>query len=165
MNLFDIALLIAAVVSVIVGAVRGFVKEAAALAGWVLAVVLVMNASVSLGQRLPFEAGSIGVRTGIAAILIVLVCVLTAHLVGRSLRAAVAAAQLSGADRALGALFGIGRAAAVWLLVALVVIHVGLAERPFWRSSRLAPSLEAALRLISPDLAPSMHRPIVAQGV
>jgi hypothetical protein len=53
----------------------------------------------------------------------------------------------------------------VWLLVALVVIHVGLAERPFWRSSRLAPSLEAALRLISPDLAPSMHRPIVAQGV
>jgi membrane protein required for colicin V production len=165
MNLFDIALLIAAVVSVIVGAVRGFVKEAAALAGWVLAVVLVMNASVSLGQRLPFEAGSIGVRTGIAAILIVLVCVLTAHLVGRLLRAAVAAAQLSGADRALGALFGIGRAAAVWLLVALVVIHVGLAERPFWRSSRLAPSLEAALRLISPDLAPSMHRPIVAQGV
>jgi uncharacterized membrane protein required for colicin V production len=142
MNLFDIALLIAAVVSVIVGAVRGFVKEAAALAGWVLAVVLVMNASVSLGQRLPFEAGSIGVRTGIAAILIVLVCVLTAHLVGRLLRAA-----------------------AVWLLVALVVIHVGLAERPFWRSSRLAPSLEAALRLISPDLAPSMHRPIVAQGV
>jgi membrane protein required for colicin V production len=165
MNLFDIALLIAAVVSVIVGAVRGFVKEAAALAGWVLAVVLVMNASVSLGQRLPFEAGSIGVRTGIAAILIVLVCVLTAHLVGRLLRAAVAAAQLSGADRALGALFGIGRAAAVWLLVALVVIHVGLAERPFWRSSRLAPSLEAALRLISPDLAPSMHRPIVVQGV
>lgn len=165
MNLFDIALLMAAVVSVIVGAVRGFIKEAAALAGWVLAVVLVMNASVSLGQRLPFEAGSIGVRTGVAAILIVLVCVLTAHLLGRLLRAAVAAAQLSGADRALGALFGIGRAAAVWLLVALVVIRVGLAESPFWRSSRLAPSLEAALRLISPDLAPSSHRPIVARGV
>lgn len=165
MNLLDIALLMAAVVSVIVGAVRGFVKEAAALAGWVLAVVLVMSASVSLGQRLPFEAGSIGVRTGVAAILIVLVCVLAAHLLGRLLRAAVAAAQLSGADRALGALFGIGRAAAVWLLVALVVIRVGLAESPFWRSSRLAPSLEAALRLISPDLAPSSHRPIVARGV
>ena len=165
MNLLDIALLMAAVVSVIVGAVRGFVKEAAALAGWVLAVVLVMNASVSLGRRLPFEAGSIGVRTGVAAILIVLVCVLTAHLLGRLLRAAVAAAQLSGADRALGALFGIGRAAAVWLLVAVVVIRVGLAESPFWRSSRLAPSLEAALRLLSPDLAPSTRRPIVARGV
>jgi len=165
MNLFDMALVMAALVSVIIGAIRGFVKEAAALAGWVLAVALVLNASVSLGQRLPFDAGSVGVRTGIAAIVIVLVCVLTAHLVGRTLHAAISAAHLSGADRALGALFGIGRAAAVWLLVALVVIHVGLSERPFWRSSRLAPSLEAALRLISPELAPSMHRPIVVRGV
>jgi membrane protein required for colicin V production len=165
MNLFDMALIMAALVSVIVGAIRGFVKEAAALAGWILAVVLVLNVSVSLGRRLPFDAGSVGVRTAIAAIGIVLVCVLTAHLVGRLLHAAVAAAQLSGADRALGALFGVGRAAAVWLLVALVVIRVGLSESPFWRSSRLAPSLEAALRLISPDLAPSMRRPIIVRGV
>src|SRR5207253_9426877 len=114
MNLFDMALVMAALVSVIIGAIRGFVKEAAALAGWVLAVALVLNASVSLGQRLPFDAGSVGVRTGIAAIVIVLVCVLTAHLVGRTLHAAISAAHLSGADRALGALFGIGRAAAVW---------------------------------------------------
>ncbi len=165
MNLFDMALVIAALMSVIVGAIRGFVKEAAALAGWVLAVVLVLNASVSLGRHLPFDAGSFGVRTAIAAIAIVLVCVLTAHVVGRLLRAAITAAQLGGADRALGALFGVGRAAAVWLLVAVVVIHFGLSEHPFWKSSRLAPSLEAALRLISPDLAPSMHRPLVARGV
>jgi membrane protein required for colicin V production len=165
MNMFDISLLVAALVSVIIGAIRGFVKEAAALAGWILAVVLVLNSALSFGQRLPLEAGSVGIRTGIAAILIVLVCVLTAHLIGRLLRAAITAAQLGGADRALGALFGIGRAAAVWLLVAAIVIHVGLTEHAFWKSSRLAPSLEAALRLISPDLAPSMHRPLVARGV
>ncbi len=165
MNLLDLALIVTALGSVIVGAIRGFVKEAAALAGWVLAVVLVMNASASLGRRLPFDAGSGGVRTAIAAIAIVLVCVLTAHLIGRMLRSAITAAQLGGADRALGALFGIGRAAAVWLLVAVVVIHVGLSDSPFWKSSRLAPTLEAALRLISPDLAPSMHRPLVARGV
>ena len=163
MNLFDMGMIMVALASVVVGAIRGFVKEAAALAGWVLAVVLVMNAAVSLGKHLPFDAGSSGVRTAIAAIVIVLVCVLTAHLVGRMLRAAMAAAQLGGADRALGALFGIGRAAAVWLLVAVVVIHIGLTEDPFWKSSRLAPTLVAALRFISPDLAPSMHRPLVAR--
>jgi len=166
MNLFDLALIVAALVSVIVGAIRGFVKEAAALAGWVLAVVLVMNASVSLGRHLPFDAGSSGtLRTAIAAIAIVLGCVLAAHLIGRLLRSAITAAQLGGADRALGALFGIGRAAAVWLLVGIVVIHIGLTDSSFWRSSRLAPKLEAALRLISPDLAPSIHRPLVAWGV
>jgi membrane protein required for colicin V production len=165
MNMFDLSLLVAALVSVIVGAIRGFVKEAAALAGWILAVVLVLNSAFSFGQHLPFDAGSGGLRTGIAAVLIVLVCVLTAHLVGRLLRSAITAAHLGGADRALGALFGIGRAAAIWLLVAAVVIHVGLAEHPFWTSSRLAPTLVAALRLLSPDLVPSMHRPLVALGV
>jgi len=166
MNWLDMALIVAAAVSIIVGAIRGFVKEAAALAGWVLAVVLVVNASVTLGRHLPFDTGSSGVlRTTIAAVAIVLVCVIAAHLVGRLLRSAITAAQLGGADRALGALFGIGRAAAVWLLVAVVVIHVGLTESPFWKSSRLAPTLEAALRLISPGLAPSMRRPLVAQGV
>jgi membrane protein required for colicin V production len=165
MNLFDASLVLVAVVSVIVGAMRGFVREAAALAGWILAVVLVLNSSVSLGRRLPFEAGSTGVRTAIAAILIVLACILTAHLIGRMLKAAISAAQLAGPDRALGAVFGIARAGAVWLLVAAVAVHLGLSERPFWKSSRLAPVLEAALRLISPDLAPSTHRPMAAQGV
>ena len=165
MNMFDLSLLAAALASVIAGAIRGFVKEAAALAGWILAVVLVLNWAFSFGQHLPFSAGSAPIRTGIAAILIVLVCVLAAHLVGRLLRSAVTAAQLGGADRALGALFGIGRAAAVWLLAAVIVIRVGLTEQAFWTSSRLAPSLVAALRLLSPDMAPSMHRPLVAWRV
>ena len=165
MNLFDLSLVAAALASVIVGAIRGFVKEAAALAGWILAVVLVLNSSVTLGKHLPFEAGSIGVRTTIAAILIVLACVLAAHLLGRLLRMAITAAQLTGADRALGALFGVGRAAAAWLLVAVFVIQAGLSDHLFWKSSSLAPSLEAALRLISPGLAPPAHRPLVARGV
>jgi len=165
MNLFDASLLALALLSVIAGALRGFVKELVALAGWILAVVLVMGFAVDLGRSLPFNPGSDGVRTAIGALLIVLACVLGANLLGRLLRAAMAAAQLGGPDRALGALFGVARAAAVWLLVAVVVIHVGLSQRPFWKSSRLAPYLEAELRLISPELGSSAHWPPVAPGV
>jgi membrane protein required for colicin V production len=154
-----------ALISVLAGAIRGFVKEAAALAGWVVAVVLVLKFAVGIGQSLPFDPGSAGIRTAIAAILIVLVCILVASLVGRLLHAAMTAAKLGGPDRALGALFGIVRAAAVWLLVAVVVIHIGLAQRPFWKSSRLAPWLVAALRSVAPNLAPGADRPLVASGV
>jgi membrane protein required for colicin V production len=157
MNLFDVALVVVAVVSVLAGAVRGFMREAAALVGWVAAVVLVVNTSARLGQHLPFEAGSAGARTAIAAILIVLACILAAHLVGRLLHAAMAAAQLGGPDRALGALFGVARATAVWLLIAVVVIHIGLSQQAFWKSSHLAPLLEAALRSISPELSSTAH--------
>jgi membrane protein required for colicin V production len=165
MNLFDLALLAVAAVSVITGALRGFVREAAALAGWVLAVALVLRGSEQLGQHLPFQAGSPGVRTAIAAILIVLACILAAHLAGRALRAAMAAAHLGGPDRALGALFGAARAAAIWLLIAVVVIHIGLSQRPFWKSSRLAPLLDAALRWISPDLSSTAHWATAMRGV
>src|SRR5258708_6116873 len=123
------------------------------------------NSPARLGQAGPFDAGTAAVRTTIAAILIVLACILVAHLVGRLLRAAMTAVQLGGPDRVLGALFGIARAVAIWLLVAAVVIHFGLAQRPFWKSSRLAPLLEAALGLIAPEFAPSTHRPMAAPGV
>jgi membrane protein required for colicin V production len=164
MNPLDVALVAVALVSVIAGVVRGFVKELAALAGWVLAVVLVIQFSVSLGQRLPFDPGAGGVRTAIAAILIVLVCALSASLVGRLLSAVMTAAQLGGADRALGALFGIVRAGAVWLLAAVIILHLGMAQRPFWKSSRLAPLIEAALRWVSPELVPSAPWLKVAPG-
>jgi membrane protein required for colicin V production len=164
MNPLDLSLVAVALISVIAGVVRGFVKELTALAGWVLAVVLVIHFSVSIGQRLPFDPGAGGVRTAIAAILIVLVCVLCASLLGRLLHAAMTAAKLGGTDRALGALFGIARAGAVWLLAALIIIDLGMAQRAFWKSSRLAPLLEAALRWMSPELVPSAPWLKVAPG-
>ena len=101
MSLVDLALIAVALISVAAGAMRGFVKELAALGGWVLAVLLVIQFSVSLGRRLPFDPASGGLRTAIAAILIVLICVLGASLVGRMLRAVITAVHLGGADRAL----------------------------------------------------------------
>ena len=106
-----------------------------------------------------------GMKSIPKAILIVLACVVVAHLVGRLLRAVMTAAQLGGPDRVLGALFGIARAGAIWLLVAAAVIHFDLSQRVFWKSSRLAPLLEAALRWIAPEFASSTHRPMAAPGV
>jgi membrane protein required for colicin V production len=94
----------------------------------------------------------------------VFVCILTAALVGRILRAALTAAHLAGPDRALGALFGLVRAVAISLVVAVLVIHFGMSQRAFWKSSRVAPLLEAALRLASPGLAPSVLWPAPAPG-
>jgi membrane protein required for colicin V production len=169
MNPVDAGLVAIALISVLVGALRGFVREAAALAGWVVAVALVLNLAHDLGERLPFgpvsSGGAGGLRTAIAAILIVVVCMLSASLLGRLLRAAMSAAKLGGPDRALGALFGAIRAAAISMVVAVVVVHAGLAQRSFWKSSRAAPWLEAALRFASPGVIPAADRPVSATGV
>jgi len=164
MNPFDAALGLVTLLSILAGAFRGFVREAAALAGWILAVILVLSASRKLGLRLPFDPGSNEARTVIAAILIVLACTLGASLVGRLLRAALTAAKLGGPDRALGALFGAVRAGAIAVLTAAVVMHTGLAQRAFWMSSRTAPWLEAALRFASPGFVPPLERRAPAAG-
>jgi len=164
MNPLDASLAAVVLISVLAGALRGFVREAVTLVGWIVATVLVLHSSTSLGQRLPFNPGSPGARTAIAAILIVVVCTLSATLLGRLLRAAMTAARLGGPDRALGALFGVARAVAVSLVMAVIVIHFGMSQQPFWKSSRVAPLLEAALRFASPGLAPSVDRPAFAPG-
>ena len=55
-------------------------------------------------------------------------------------------------------------AVAISLVVAVVVIHFGMSQRPFWKSSRSAPWLEAALRLVLPGLEPSVLWPAPGPG-
>lgn len=164
MNPIDIGLVMVALVSVAAGAWRGFAREALALAGWVAAAVLAIHLARPLGEKIPFDFGLAGVRTAIAAIAIVVVCTLLAGLAGRLLRQAMKAVDLGGPDRALGALFGAARAAAIGLVLATVVVHAGLAQRAFWKSSVAAPWLEAALRFASPAFAPATERSASATG-
>jgi membrane protein required for colicin V production len=164
MNPIDAGLLLVTVLSVLVGAWRGLVREAFGLAGWILAAVVAMKFARPLGEHLPFGAGVPGVRTAVSAVAIVIVCTLGASLLGRLLREAMKAIRLGGADRALGALFGVVRAVAIGLVVATVVVHAGLRQRTFWKSSVAAPWLEAALRLASPAFVPSMERSASVTG-
>jgi membrane protein required for colicin V production len=157
-NPIDAGLLLLTVLSVLVGAWRGLVREVFGLAGWVVSAVLAMKFARVLGEHLPFGAGVPGVRTAVGAVAIVIVCTLAASLLGRLLQGAMKAIRLGGADHALGAFFGAVRAAAIGLVVATVVVHTGLAQRAIWKSSVAAPWLEAALRFASPAFVPSMER-------
>jgi membrane protein required for colicin V production len=165
MNFVDIAFVAIAAVSVLVGALRGFVREAMALAGWIAAAVLVLNFAHELGERLRFGSISSGLGTALAALLIVVACVLCASLVGRLLRAAIAAVKLGGPDRALGALLGAARAAAISIMVTAVVLYTGMGNGPAWKASFAAQGLEAALRFVSPAVVPAVGRLVSAPGV
>jgi membrane protein required for colicin V production len=163
-NPIDAGLLLVTVLSVLVGAWRGLVREAFGLAGWVLAAVLAMKFARVIGEHLPFGASVPGVRTAVGAVAIVIVCTLAASLLGRLLKEAMKAIRLGGPDHALGALFGAVRAMAIGLVLATIVVHAGLAQRAFWKSSVAAPWLEAALRFASPAFVPSMERSASVTG-
>jgi membrane protein required for colicin V production len=107
---------------------------------------------------LPFELPIEGMNTALAAVLILLACLITAALAGALLRALLAVVKLSFADRVLGAAFGLLRAL---LIVGGLVLLGAATEAPkldWWKASRLLPWVQACVRFASPVLPESLAR-------
>ncbi len=154
MNALDWAIVAVIVLSVGIGLWRGLVRELLSLAGWIAGVVLALLYSPAVGATLPFDAAWTAARTALAALLIVLGCVVVAHLAAWVIGKLLQAVHLSGVDRTFGALFGLLRAALVLFLVVIFVGRTELARQPIWRESMLMPHLQAAVRFAAPLLPP-----------
>ncbi len=159
MNALDWAIVGVLSVSVLLGIVRGFVREALAVAGWVVGIALALRYSVELGAKLPLDIPAPALRTGIGALAIIAASVFACALAGWVVRRLVEAARLSAADRALGALFGVARAVLIVLAFVFFASGTAATRLSWWRESALLPPIEAAVRFASPYLPESFARP------
>jgi membrane protein required for colicin V production len=156
MNALDWTIVALLAISVLLGVWRGFVREVLSLAGWVVGLWLALRYASTLGESLPFELEWPGARTAIAALVIVLGCVVAAALAAWLIGKFMNAVKLTGTDRLLGALFGLARALIVLWLLVLVASRTALAQQPLWRDSVLVPHAEAAVRFAAPWLPSSL---------
>ncbi len=145
MNPLDWALLAVFAISVLIGLVRGFMREVISLAGWIAGIWLAVRFAAEIGTIFPFAAEWPTARTAVAAALIVVICVFAAALLGWLLRELLRAARLSAADRTLGGLFGLARGALIVGLVVFLVRDTSIYREPLWRESLMLPPIEAAL--------------------
>lgn len=154
------------VLSVLLGLLRGLVREVVALLGWVIAVALALRYSSELGTVLPMSVQWPALRTGLAGVAIVVSVLLISGLVGWLLKKMMAAVQLSWMDRSLGAGFGLVRAAVVLMAGVLFSYNTALAQQPWWQKSKLLPQAEVGARWMAPRLAPYLDRVgTTAQGL
>src|SRR2546429_5329610 len=86
MNLADYLVIAAVVASAIVGAVRGFLREAVALAAWVIALFLAWHFADLIAPHLGGLMSDSGVRPWAARVIIVLLVLLLGAGVGAALR-------------------------------------------------------------------------------
>jgi membrane protein required for colicin V production len=154
LNALDWTIVAVVSLSVLLGLWRGFVREVLSLAGWIAGLWLALLYAPELGGRLPFDLPWPAARTALAALAIVLACVVLAGLVAWAIGKFLSAVKLSGTDRMLGALFGLLRAALVVFLAVLFIGRTELSQHPVWRESMLLPHLQAAVRFATPLLAP-----------
>ena len=143
-------------VSVLVGLVRGVMREIVSLAGWVLGVVLAFFLAGPVGAMLPIESQV--VQTALGAVLILAGVLVLAALLGALLRALMAAVKLSTLDSLLGGVFGFARAALVSGVAVMLASGTQVPDSEWWKQSMLLPWLQAGVALATPLLPESLDR-------
>jgi membrane protein required for colicin V production len=148
-NWVDAALVGAMMLSVVIGALRGFVYEILSWVGWGVAYGVARFAGPNLAPMLPL--GQAGSRLNLSASMAAcfLVTLFTWSVLNWTLRRLMQASPLRPLDRTLGGLFGVLRGLLIGLGVAFLVQLTSLAQAPVWAHSIVARELVGAVNQIS----------------
>lgn len=139
MNVTDYVVIAAIVISAIGGALRGFLREAVAVATWLVALFIAWHFSDLVEPHLGGLLAGSYVKPWAARIIIVILILLLGAAVGALLGHFVRLSIFSGMDRFLGLVFGLLRG--IVLLGVFVILGqlLRLDDERWWTRSLLIP--------------------------
>lgn len=151
-SIVDLALGIGLLLSMLVGVWRGLLREVLSLMGWGVAYFSAQWWGPEAGGWVP--VGEPGTRVNVlAGMMVVFVAVwLGWAVLSWAVREIVRASGLSGADRLLGAVFGLMRGMLVALVVFTLVSMTPMTQWAPWQASRAVPCLRVVLDALRPVL-------------
>lgn len=151
MNLADYLVIAAVVISAIVGAMRGFLREAIALASLIVAIFLAWHFSGLIEPHLGGLLAKPPVSTWAARTIVFLIVLLIGMAVGALLGYFVRLSLFSATDRFLGLVFGLLRGFVLLGVFVILGQLLRLEGESWWKHSRLMPygeSIANGLRAI-----------------
>ena len=142
MTLFDYAVLAIVGFSVLLGVLRGLVREVIALASWVVAFVVAGayggEVATLLARQIPDENW----RVLAAVVAVFFVVLVLMNLVALMASKLIQSAGLAVEDRVLGSVFGLARGVVVVVALVLAAGLTVLPRQPVWKDAMLAAPLE-----------------------
>jgi membrane protein required for colicin V production len=153
----DLAMLGLLLLSLGLGLWRGFVLEALALVGWVVAYFAARWLAPQWAPHLPLGEPGSGINYAASFAVAFMAVLIGWGLASRVLRLLVNATPLRGADRVLGAAFGLLRGVLLLMVLATVVALTPAASSESWHRSQgvqwLAVAMQSLKPLLPPDIA------------
>ena len=141
MEYSDMVVLGVIAISILVGAIRGFIKEAFSLAVWAAAFLVAFQYSGMLALQLESHIELPSARNALAFSGLFLVVLLIGGLLTFLIGKLVEKTGLSGTDRLLGGVFGGIRGLVLVIALMLVAGLTPVPQDPWWKSSRSIQSL------------------------
>lgn len=119
---------------------RGFAKEAMSVATWLVAIWLAWRFTWMVEPLLGEWVVAPELKIWAARVVIFIIVMIIGGVLAWFLRELVRATGLSGTDRALGSLFGLGRGVLIVGLAIIVLEFAGLDSDPWWQQATLKPA-------------------------
>jgi membrane protein required for colicin V production len=136
----DLVLIAIVLISMLFGAVRGFLRESVALLGWLVGLWLAWRYAPALQPYLGGTLAGTELQVWIARLILLLAAVLAAWLIGGLLGYLVQRSGLTlGLDRMLGAVFGLVRGAVIIGFAVMLADAAALQGEDWWKRSKLIP--------------------------
>ncbi len=136
----DYILVAIVLVSMLFGAIRGFLRESVALLGWLTGLWLAWRYAPELQPYLGGSLAGTELQVWVARLILLLAALMTAWLVGSLLGYLVQRSGLTlGLDRMLGTVFGLVRGAVIVGFAVMLAAAAGMQDESWWKRSRLMP--------------------------
>ena len=151
MNATDYLVITAIIISAVIGAARGFLRESIAFGAWLIALFLAWHFSDLIAPHLGGLMADSEVRPWAARIIIVVLVLLLGAGIGATLSHFVRLSIFSGMDRLLGFAFGLLRGFVLLGVFVILGQLLRLQGEHWWRGSLLIPygeSIANGLRTI-----------------
>jgi membrane protein required for colicin V production len=139
MNVTDYLVIAAIVISAVVGAMRGFLREAVALATWLLALFIAWHFADLIEPHLGGLLSGSYVKTWAARVIIVVLILLLGAAIGALVGHFVRLSIFSGLDRFLGLVFGLLRGVVLLGIFVILGQLLRLDGEKWWHRSLLIP--------------------------
>ena len=156
MTWLDYAVIGVLLVSMVLSAFRGVVREIFSLGGLIIALLAANLFAGPLSTHLPQAIPSESLRTLAAFLAIFIFALICSALAGMLMSKLVNAVGLGPLDKVLGALFGIARAAILVLVAVLLAGLTSAPRQPWWKESATGPYLKDVALALKPWLPDSL---------
>lgn len=156
----DYAILAIVAISGVISLMRGFIREALSLVGWVAAFWVAIAYCGQAATLLDGYVTAPSIRMGIAFATLFVAVLLVCGIVLRLAGALVDKTGMSGTDRSLGIVFGVMRGVVIAGFLVLLAGLTPLPSDPWWRQSVFLPHLVRLANEIRPLLPADVRQRI-----